>query len=205
MLDPEFKSLSTDASREEFLRLALDTHLHRGEGSLFGKVLEWGLANFLKQGDGDAFGRVFAAASAGGNGSVDERKLASAYDKAIAAACEARSIPAFLTLGRAAARFARKSDVIKYDKPPGRLVSPEGALRLSSQAWCSAVDFLNVLNETGGLVHTKDERTPFVIVELPKPIALSGVLVVKNPGNEYRMKKCASRVRLTARRGSPSP
>lgn len=190
ILAPEFKSLNSDESREELLRIALAAHLNSGDGAYFGKVLEWGIKGFVEKGKADDFGRAFAAASSGGSAKIEDKKLREAYDRAIVAACEARSIPAFQALGKAALRFAGASPgPDKLNKPPGKLVSADGVLRLSSQAWCSGVDFYNVLNETGGVVHTKAEAAPSVIVELPRTVELSGVLVVKNRGNEWRMRK----------------
>jgi hypothetical protein len=190
LLPRQADSLKTDKGREELLRRALAAHLNSAEGACFGRALEWGVKSFVEKGKADAFGRAFADAAKGATVKFDEKKLRESYEKAITATCEARSIPAFQMLGRAALRFARKEPgPEKLISPPGKLVSADGVLRLSSQAHCSAVDFFNVLNETGGVVHTKDESTPWVVVELPRTVELSGVLVVKNNGNQGRMKK----------------
>lgn len=190
LLPGQADTLKSDKAKESLLRLALSAQLNSADGACFGKALEWGVKSFVEKGKAEVFGRAFADATGGATAKFDEKKLKEAYEKAISAACEAKSIPAFRTLSKAAARFARKEPgPAKLDLPPGKLVSSEGMLRPSSQAWCSAVDFQNVLNETGGIVHTKEEMAPSVVVELPRAVELSGILLVKTNGNQGRIKK----------------
>ncbi len=190
ILPKQASTLESDTSRESLLRLALATYLASSDGAFFGRALEWGVKSFVEKGNADAFGRAFAAATTGTKVGVDEKKLRESYEKAIAAACSAKSVPAFQTLGKAALQFARKEPGPgKLDVPPGKLVSSEGMLWPSTRKWCSVLDFYNVLNESGGVVHTDREETPSVVVELPRTVDVSGILIVKNNGNEGRVKK----------------
>lgn len=190
LLPKQADTLKSEDSRESLLRLALAAYLGSPDGACFGKVLEWGVKSFVDKGKSDAFGRAFAASANGTKVKFDEKKLREFYEKAILAACAAKSVPVFQTLGKAASRFAKKvPGPDKLDLPPGKLVSSEGMLRPSTKEWCSAVDFYNVLNETGGIVHTNSESSPSVIVELPRTVEVSGILVVKTNGYEERMKK----------------
>ena len=183
----QLTTLRGDDAREALLRTALAAHL-RG-GALFGKTLEWGVSEFMKQGKADAFGRAFATATAAPGAKIDAKTLRESYDRALLAACEAKSITAFQELGKAASGFGRRSAAPpKLDKPPGKLVSDKGIVTASTLSWCSAVDFYDVLNEKGGLIHSKEETSPAFTVELPQTVTLSGVLVIKTPGNEQRMK-----------------
>lgn len=186
ILDRQATSLKTGTARETLLRIALEAQLK--SGPLFGKTLEWGVERFVKTGHADAFGRAFAAVSGTGSKSSD-KMLVESYARAIEAACEARSLPAFQEIGRAAARFSRRTAAPgPLDKPAGRLVSDKGLLVASTVAWCNPVDFYNVLNESGGLIHSNEETSPAFTVELTETVPLSGILVVKNPGNEARMR-----------------
>lgn len=190
ILAKQADTLKSDDSREALLRLALTAYLGSPDGACFGRALEWGVEGFVQKGKADAFGRAFAASATGTQVKVDEKKLRESYEKAILAACSAKSVPAFQTLGKAALQFARSEPgPDKLDLPTGKLVSSEGMLRPSTQKWCSAVDFYNVLNVTGGVVHTDKEATPSVVVELPRTVDVSGILIVKNKGNDGRVKK----------------
>lgn len=190
ILNPQLASLKSDASREALLRLCLGAYLDCQDGAFFGTIIKWGVKTFVENGKGDAFFNAFSTALAGGAGKLDDKKFRAICEKGVVAACAAKSVPAFQSVSKLGLRLAsRPRGSVKLDLPPGKLVSSEGMLTPSTQAWCSPLDFYNVLNETGGLVHTKEEATPSVVVELPRTVELSGILVVKSDGNEGRMKK----------------
>lgn len=191
LLVPQAKQLGSPAAKENLLREALAAHLG-GNGSSFGKVLEWGVKDLVEHGQGDAFGRAFAAAVAASPGAKpDPGKMKQAYGKAILAAEAARSVPAFQALSNAAAPFAPDPpSPLSLDLPPGRIVSNTAIIYASSSAWDDPLAHLAVLGETGGAIHTKDEATPSITVEIPGGVnQLGGVLLVKNDGNQHRLKR----------------
>ena len=191
LLAPQAKQLASAAARESLLREALAAHLG-GNGTSFGKVLEWGVKGLVERGEGDAFGRAFAAAvAAAPNANPDPKKMKEAYGKAILAAEAARSVPAFQALSKAAAPLAPAAPPpLKLDLPPGTIVSSTAIIYASSSAWDDPLAHLGVLGESGGAIHTKDETTPSITVEIPGGVAnLGGVLLVKNDGNQHRLKR----------------
>ena len=195
VLSPQAKQLGSAEARENLLREALAAHLG-GKGGSFGKVLEWGVTEFVQAGQGDAFSRAFAAAvAASPDAKPDPKQMKAAYAKAILAAQTARSTTAFQSLSQSAKPFAPPPpSPLKLDLPAGTVVSTDGLIVASSSAWDDPLAHLGVLGETGGAIHTKDETTPSIIVELPATSArLGGVLLVKSDGNQHWLK----RVRLS--------
>lgn len=191
LLVPQAKQLTTAAAREGLLREAMAAHLG-GSGSSFGKVLEWGVKNLVERGEGDAFGRAFAAAvAAAPHAKPDPKKMKEAYGKAILATEAARSAPAFQALSKTAAPLAPAAPApLKLDLPPGKIVSQNAIIYASSSAWDEPLAHRGVLSESGGTIHTKDEATPSITVEVPGGVAnLGGVLLVKTDGNQHRLKR----------------
>jgi hypothetical protein len=191
VLTPQAKQLQHPASRESLLRDALAAHLG-GKGGSFGKVLEWGVKEMVEKGESEAFSRAFiAAAAASPDAKPDPKEMKIAYTKAILAAEAARSATAFHALSEPAKPFAPPPPPpLKLDLPPGTVVSSKGLIYASSSAWDDPLAHLGVLGESGGVIHTKDEATPSITVELPAGTHnLGGVLLVKNDGNPHRLKR----------------
>lgn len=189
LLEKQGKKLNTDAGREVLLKEALVAHLG-GKGTSFGKVLEWGVKTYVEAGNGETFGRAFSAAVASASGATpDPKKLREGYTQAILASEAARSTPAFQALSASANTVAPEPPPpLKLDLPAGTIVSSRGHIRASSSAWDDPLSHLQVLGETGGRIHTKDEANPWLIVELPQNVTLGGVLMVKTDGNQERLK-----------------
>lgn len=190
ILKPQFDSLESNASREELLKHCLGTYLDCKDSAYFGMVIDWGIKAFADKGMTDAFFKIFSNTLASESNGLDDEKLKKICEKGIKASIAAKSIPAFQAISKRGVKFARKeTGPQKLDIPAGKLVSHEGMIYSSSQAWCSIFDFYNVLNETGCLIHTNQEQNPWVVVQLPSTVDVSGILVVKNNNNQQRMKK----------------
>lgn len=198
VLEAERASLSEPQSAEKLMAMAIDKHLNNGDGTNFGKTLEWAITNFA-QNNGDAFTKAFEAAAAnqgqGANeekGKPAEKKIKDAFGKAIIAAENARSMSAVRAIAAVASKYSRGSGGPKesdLDCPDGELVSDKGYLRLSSSAYDDPCEHIDVLSRKGGRIHTGQEEIPHVIVELPDRVNVSGMLIAKTNGNEGRMKK----------------
>lgn len=186
VLSKQLARLTSPSSRERFFRDALAVQFASEKKPQLGATVDWGVKQFLDKGEGDAFGRAFASAASDAKG--DRDALKKAYEKAIIGVEKARSLTGFQALATAASKFASAPDSFRPTLPPGRLVSDKGALRASSYAWDQPVTHLNVLSPVGGLVHTEREAAPHIIVTLPDTVELANVLVVKNEGNQERMK-----------------
>lgn len=189
LLESQAKNLSNETARENLLRDALIAHLD-GSGTSFGLVLEWGVKTFVETGKGDSFGRAFTAAvAAAPSGKGDPKKMTEGYNKAILATEAARSTPAFQALSLSGKALAPEvPSPLQLDLPTGKIVSNKGHIRSSSSSWDQPLTHINVLNEVGGVIRTKPEENPSLIVELPSAVTLGGVLLVKNDGNQGRLK-----------------
>lgn len=187
VLAREYKALASAECRERLLHSAFAACAGT---QYFGNVLEWGITEYLEKDQGDAFGRSFNATLSAA-GSMDDKSLRASFGKIILATEKSRSISAFQTIAKSAvARFAPEVDKLgPLDRPAGRLVSPGGVIYASSSSWDDPVKHLNVLNETGGTIHTQAEVTPSITVQLPEDVELSGVLAIKSEGNQGRMKR----------------
>lgn len=182
---------------QKILELALATHLQKGDGINFGKVLDWGIKDYVEKGKADVFSASFEKAAANTPSVAVEdkenaKKMRVAYDKAILAAEKAHSLSAFNTLSKAAISYRnpdRGPAPDKLDCPSGELASEGGMLRLSSSKGDRPCDHAGVLTKEGGFFRTDAEEKPEVIVELPKTVRLSGLLLVKTKGSQERMKK----------------
>ena len=206
ILQEQKSSLDDIKSGELYLANLLNTHMNIGDGSNFGKVLEWAIENYVNSGQGEAFSRSFSTAVAQSGSSENKTdssddatkqkqdKMRDAFGKAIVAAENARSLSAVRAISDAAKEYQRDSynapTEAQLNLPEGKLVSDKGFLRLSTSSnWDSPCDHLNVLSLKGGAFHTDNEEKPEVIVQLAEPANVSSLLIVKNHGNEWRTKK----------------
>lgn len=198
VLGKQMGYLASEDARKRYLADLFSAHIGEGDGANFGAALEWGVEQFVDKGQeslfAEAFQKAAATAEPGANGQDKERagKMAQAYRKAILAAEKARSIPAFQTLTAAAAAAApgEKRDTVKATLP-GTLVSNKGAMRFSSSsgAYDKPETHGSMLTRQGGSYHSEREKTVEAVVALPKAEEISGVIVRKTDGNEWRMKR----------------
>lgn len=192
-------TLSAD-NREAYLTRIFGIHMHKGDGNVFGQVLEWAVAEYCGKENEAVFSRAFAAAAAmapdSAAGAADEEKtkrMLAAYNKAIIAAEQSRSAPAFRSLIEA----ARKNGAPAL--PPVQLrtlagmkgKAAEAALfRISTTSqWDSPTYHLDITSPNGGKCHTAKEEKPHFIVELPNTSMVTGCIIRKADANQNRMRK----------------
>lgn len=191
----------SDAALEQYLTRVFAIHMHRGEGAVFGQVLEWAVAELCGTEKEAIFGRAFATAAeqapadTGGEADAEKAKrMAAAYNKAIVAAEQSRSATAFQALS-AAARKSNPPDVHQADLSntasvmEGKLAKP-ALFRISTTSqWDAPVTHIDVMTLAGGKTHTPKELKPHFIVELENKGYVTGCIFRKLNGNEGRMKK----------------
>lgn len=186
--------------QEDFLAKVFSIHMNAGDGTVFGQVLEWAVAEFCGGEKEAVFSKAFAKAAeqaAGtGNGAADEEKakrMLAAYNKAIVAAEQSRSAPAFQSLILAAKKSgAKATDPVELNTLPGMQGKPAKAalFRISTSAqWDAPTCHLDITTTNGGKCHTAKEEKPNFIVELPDRATVTGCIIRKTDGNEGRMRK----------------
>lgn len=186
--------------QETYLTRVFGIHMHAGDGTVFGQVLEWAVAEFCGGEKEAIFSRAFAAAAeqapASGSGEEDAEKskrMMAAYNKAIVAAEQSRSAPAFQSLIQAAKKSgAPSTDPVQLNSLPAvqGKVAKAALFRISTSAqWDTPTTHLDITTPDGGKCHTNKEEKPHFIVELPNAATVTGCIVRKTDGNEGRMKK----------------
>lgn len=197
---PQMAVLSSDAVREKFLGDIFALHMSEGDGTVFGLLLEWAVKEYVDKGQTDFFGRAFAAAAAKGNplaGGADEervKKMTAAYGKAIVAAEQAKSVPAFRTLTESALTALKP-----VNKEKGVIAHPDavpGTPAACSLFRISTNDNIDtpalhasLMTPQGGFCCTKREQKPTLIADLEKPATMTGCIIRKASFNQERMKK----------------
>ncbi|MBR5895949.1 MAG: hypothetical protein IKZ13_10445 [Akkermansia sp.] len=195
LIQKQSDSLSTLSGKEKFLSSALATHMNAEDPTTFGQILEWAVKTYIANGQEELFSRAFsqAAANSGGNSNDADKakKMAEAYNKAIVAAEQARSAPAFRSLTEAAVKLAGPCPVNTTLKSsvPGKPVQAAMFRISTSCQWDTPAWHINITTPTGGKCHTGKEEQPYMVVELPQHQYVSGTVIRKTDGNEWRMKK----------------
>lgn len=201
ILKKQIAQLQSDDAKTAFLGEVFNIHMTEGAGANLGQVFEWAVKEYVQNGKekqfADAFKHAADAASGktdfGGDAKARVGNMRKAYAKAIVAAEEARSLPAFRALTSAAAKklgLDQRGENLK-ETLPGTLVSDKGYIRFSSNAdnWGSPETHGEILTRRGGNSHSVREKNVEAVVTLERPVELSGVIVRKADGNEWRMKK----------------
>ena len=194
LIQKQSDSISSMAGKEKFLTSAFATHMNAEDPTTFGQILEWAVKTYIAQGEEALFSRAFSQAAASSSSSSDadkNKKMAAAYDKAIVAAEQARSAPAFRSLTEAAVKLAGPCPINTTLKSsaPGKPV-PAAMFRISTSCqWDNPAWHINITTPTGGKCHTGKEEQPHMVVELPEHQYVSGAIIRKTDGNEGRMKK----------------
>lgn len=205
LVDKQNKTLKTPEARADYLASLLGIHMNHGDGTTFGQIIEWAVANYIEKGDIDTFSQAFTKASAqagdahpaaADDQAAQERnkKLAAAYGKAIFAAEKAHSIPGFQALTQAAQALAgecaSEATLTQPANIPGRPCSDKGIIMLSSTSQWDVPSFhRNIMTLKGGKSHTNKENAPSFTIELPKAHRLTGCVIRKSNGIDERMKK----------------
>ena len=190
----------SDNMQEAFLARVFGIHMNNGDGTVFGQVLEWAVAEFCGGEKEAVFSKAFATAAgqsnAGSTGAADEEKskrMLAAYNKAIAAAEQSRSAAAFQSLSLAAkqsgAPAINQGELQSLPGATGKLAKPILFRISATSQWDAPTTHIDVMTPTGGKTHTPKELKPHFIVELDKKSFVSTCIIRKLNGNEGRMKK----------------
>ncbi len=196
-------ALQSDSARQKFLENMFVAHIKNGDGTTFGQLLEWAVKTYVATEEGSKiFNKAFAKAAekagsgeAAGGESAEERnkKMAEAYKKAIVAAEQARSGPAFMALTKGALALGKPDYKASPLQKMGELQGKPAAASLFRISTTSNYDapvlHASIMTPEGGKCHTSKEQTPTFIVELKKPGHTTGCIIRKTDGNEGRMKK----------------
>ena len=192
-------TLSEDM-QETYLTRVFSIHMHTGDGTVFGQVLEWAVAEFCGGEREAIFSRAFATAAAAAPApdsrdadAEKAKRMMAAYNKAIVAAEQSRSAAAFQSLIQAAKKSGAPSTTpIQLNS----LAAMQGKaakaalFRIStSSQWDTPTTHLDITTPDGGKCHTNKEEKPHFIIELPNASTVTGCIVRKTDGNEGRMKK----------------
>lgn len=198
IMKAQSESLKDASAREKYLSVLFATHMGAEDATTFGQVLEWAVKTYVEGGQEEIFSKAFskAAASAGTSGKADAeqvKKMTAAYNKAIIAAEQARSAPAFKSLTEAAQKVCGKCPVDIALKGAAELPGkPAKAAMFRISTTCqydTPAWHINITTPKGGKCHTAKEEKPHMIVELPKRESLTGCIIRKTDGSEHRMTK----------------
>ncbi len=193
--------LNEGAPRERYMSDAFSTYMQAGNGVIFGKALEWAVKEFVEKGQAETFSRAFvkaaesaAPAESGKNAEAFTKAMKNSYNKAILAAEQARSIPAFHMLIDAAEKALGNETapdaLTKLGEMRGQPAPPKGMFRISSTfEWDKPYTHRNIMTPQGGQCHTDNEQKPNFIVEVPRAGILTGCIIRKSNGFEGRMRR----------------
>lgn len=196
-------SLPDDGARRKYLEDMFTVHMSKGDGTAFGQLLEWAVKTYVATEEGSKlFNKAFAKAAenAGGGAAASgeslearNKKMQTAYNKAIVAAEQARSGPAFMALTQGALALGKPDFKAAPLEKMGELTGKpaKGALlRISTTSnFDTPMLHAGMMTPEGGKSHTAKEKMPSFIVELQKHGHTTGCILRKTNGNEGRMKK----------------
>lgn len=199
ILTAQYATLGGEPAQEAFLSMLFNTHMNAGDGTVFGQALEWAVKTFVQGGKAETFSRAFAAAAQSAPTTADENgkeraaKMKEAYAKAIIAAEQARSAPAFRMLVTAALQASgpvTPAGKLSGQNAPAGAPAEAALFRSSSTgSWDSPTAHAALMTTAGGHCHSAKEERPFFIVELKDGAELTGCIIRKTDGNAQRMKK----------------
>ncbi len=200
VFEQQAASLSSDEAREQYMAHIFSHHMGSGNGTVLGKALEWAVKEYVDKGKVETFSRAFvkAAANSGPSDSANaeefRKAMRSCYNKAIFAAEQARSIPAFQMLSRAAVKAigseAANIELTLTGEMRGKPAPATGMFRISStNQWDKPHTHRDIMTLKGGQCHTESEETPSFVVEVKEAGILTGCIIRKSNGSEGRMRK----------------
>ncbi len=106
--------------------------------------------------------------------------------QALAGAEKMRDRSSFQAIGRMLSDNYKKNRLPKWEPFPGKLASQGGLMYASSSAHDDPPAHWGVLEPTGGRFHTASEVNPWVVVEMPKMIYITGVVAISTAGHNNR-------------------
>lgn len=201
LVQKQADSLKTPQGREQYLADMFTVHMTQGDGTVFGQLLEWAVKTYVATEEGSrmfnqAFARAAGAAGSGDAAAGDRNaKMLAAYNKAIVAAEQARSAPAFQALTQGALALAKPDFKAAPLQRMGELTGrpAEGAMMRISSSCGHDTPMLHarMMTPEGGKSHTDSEKLPSFIVELAQHGFTTGCIIRKSDGSEYRMKRAS--------------
>ena len=154
-------------------------------------MLGWGnnLSSGLSEDDKKKFmaGMIQGLKSGKGMSDEDKDKL---LGPAILAAEKSGDINTFQALGgMLSAKYKKPANVLPEHKPfPGKLASKGGLVLASSTSqWDNPCNHWGLLEPCGGTFHTGKDTDAWMVVQLPRQVNVTGVVLVANPGNLHRL------------------
>ena len=154
-------------------------------------MLGWG--NSISSGLNEKDRKDFMAAMVKG---IQKGKGMSAEDKdkllgpALLAAEQSRDMDTFQAIGQMLSeKYKKPANVLPKHEPfPGKLASKGGLVWASSTSqWDNPCNHWGLLEECGGTFHTSKDTDAWLVVQLPRQVNVTGVVLVTNPGNLNRL------------------
>lgn len=154
-------------------------------------ILAWGnsISEKLSAEDRKAFmATMVKSLQKGKNMAADDKdKLLS---PAILAAEKSGDLSTFQALGKMLSdKYKKPANVLPKHEPfPGKLASQGGLVWASSTSqWDNPCSHWGLLEPCGGTFHTAKDTDAYVVVQLPRQVNVTGVVLITNPGNLQRL------------------
>ncbi len=150
-------------------------------------ILSWGngLASGMKpEMQQKFFQSTITALSKGGEMEAGARDKM--LGQALFGAEKMRDRNSFQAIGKMLSEKYRKNRLPKWEPFPGKLASQGGMMYASTYAHDDPTEHWGVLEPTGGRFHTNSEVNPWVVVEMPKTVYVTGVVAVSTAGHNNR-------------------
>lgn len=194
LADAQLKSLGiTDKSPAEVISVYTDILTACADSANYMSVmLGWGnkLSDKMSEADKKKFmAGMIKGMQKGGKGMSDEDKH-KLLAPAILAAEKTGDINTFQSLGAMLPEKYKKPDNVlpKHEPFPGKLASKGGIVLASSTSqWDNPCSHWGLLEECGGTFHTAKDKDAWLVVQLPRQVNVTGVVLVTNPGNLQRL------------------
>lgn len=154
-------------------------------------MLGWG--NKLSEGLGEKDRAAFMESMVKG---IQKGKGMSAEDRdallgpALLAAEKNRDMNTFQAIGNMLSdKYKKPSNVLPKHEPfPGKLASQGGLVWMSSTSkWDQPCSHWGLIEPCGGNFHTGKDTDAYVVVQLPRQVHVTGVVLITNPGNLHRL------------------
>ena len=193
LADAQLKALGiTDKTPSEVISIYTDFLSACADSANYMSVmLGWGnkLSEKMSEDDKKKFmaGMIKGMQKGKGMSDEDKHKLLA---PAILAAEKSGDINTFQSLGAMLpAKYKKPDNVLPKHEPfPGKLASKGGIVLASSTSqWDNPCSHWGLLEECGGTFHTAKDTNAWLVVQLPRQVNVTGVVVVANPGNLHRL------------------
>ena len=193
LADAQLKALGiTDKTPSEVISIYTDFLSACADSANYMSVmLGWGnkLSEKMSEDDKKKFmaGMIKGMQKGKGMSDEDKHKLLA---PAILAAEKSGDITTYQSLGAMLpAKYKKPDNVLPKHEPfPGKLASKGGIVLASSTSqWDNPCSHWGLLEECGGTFHTAKDTNAWLVVQLPRQVNVTGVVVVANPGNLHRL------------------